>query len=66
MLQSLIIVNLAAGLVAGSPFDLFEKHGPKAGEVAPNVDLDILDGGRFRLEEATARGPVVFVFGSFT
>lgn len=50
----------------GSPFETFTATTPKAGEVAPGFDLGDTDGAKVRLSDATARGPVVLVFGSFT
>ena len=50
----------------GSPFETFTATKPKAGELAPAFDLKDADGAAVKLSDATARGPVVLVFGSFT
>jgi len=36
------------------------------GDVAPDFDLPLLGGGRARLAELRAAGPVALVFGSYT
>jgi len=36
------------------------------GDVAPDFDLPLLGGGRARLVELRAAGPVALVFGSYT
>ena len=36
------------------------------GDVAPDFDLPVLGGGRARLAELRAAGPVALVFGSYT
>ena len=56
----------AAPAPAGSPFETFEATAPKAGDLAPDFALADVDGRTVTLSEATARGPVVLVFGSFT
>jgi hypothetical protein len=50
----------------GSPFETFATTTPRAGEVAPGFALTDVDGRPFELSGATARGPVVLVWGSFT
>lgn len=50
----------------GSPFETFASTTPKAGELAPPFELTDTDGALVKLSDATARGPVVLVFGSFT
>jgi hypothetical protein len=50
----------------GSPFELFATTTPRVGEVAPAFDLTDTTGVQLKLSDATARGPVVIVFGSFT
>ncbi|HTJ46542.1 MAG TPA: hypothetical protein VL463_30760 [Kofleriaceae bacterium] len=49
-----------------NPFDDFAAIAPKVGEQAPAFELRDLDGATVRLSDATARGPVVIVFGSFS
>ena len=51
---------------AGSPFETFADTAPRVGDVAPAFALQDLDGKTVTLSDATARGPVVLVFGSFT
>jgi cytochrome oxidase Cu insertion factor (SCO1/SenC/PrrC family) len=51
---------------AGSPFESFATTAPMIGGPAPDFTLTDSDGARVRLSEATARGPVVLVWGSFT
>jgi hypothetical protein len=36
------------------------------GDAAPDFDLPLTAGGRVRLSELVARGPVALVFGSYT
>ncbi len=50
----------------GSPFETFGETTPKVGELAPAFELVDTDGNVVKLSDATARGPVVLVFGSFT
>lgn len=50
----------------GDPFEDFASIAPKVGDPAPAFELRDLDGATVRLSDATARGPVVIVFGSFT
>ena len=49
-----------------SPFEAFATTSPRPGEPAPGFELRDLDGNVVKLVEATARGPVVLVWGSFT
>jgi hypothetical protein len=51
---------------AGSPFETFDTTAPVVGDAAPAFELADLDGRRVTLAGATARGPVVLVFGSFS
>jgi hypothetical protein len=50
----------------GSPFETFSETTPKVGEAAPGFELMDSEGVAVKLSDATARGPVVLVFGSFT
>lgn len=49
-----------------NPFDAFPNSEPKVGDPAPGFELKTLDGTAVSLAEATARGHVVLVFGSFS
>ena len=55
-----------ASAPAPDPWEDFAHVAPSVGEVAPAFALRDLDGATVRLSDATARGPVVLVFGSFT
>jgi hypothetical protein len=46
--------------------DDFASMAPHVGDPAPDFALRDLDGATVRLSDATARGPVVLVFGSFS
>jgi hypothetical protein len=50
---------------AAAPDD-FASAAPRVGDPAPGFELRDLDGATVRLSDATARGPVVLVFGSFS
>jgi len=50
----------------GSPFETFATTFPKVGDPAPEIALSDSEGKPLKLSEATARGPVVLVWGSFT
>ena len=58
--------DAAAARPAGSPFETFETTAPRPGDVAPDFALVDTEGQTVELSDATARGPVVLVFGSFT
>lgn len=45
--------------------DVSFRGGPGPGELAPEIDLPTIDGGRFRLSDHRGR-PVLFQFGSYT
>lgn len=49
-----------------SPFETFDTTFPKVGDQAPDFTLTDSAGKQLKLSEATARGPVVLVWGSFT
>ncbi len=49
-----------------NPVDAFPNIDPKVGDSAPSFELKTLDGTAVSLAEATARGHVVLVFGSFS
>ena len=51
---------------APDPWEDFAHVAPKVGDRAPDFALRDVDGATVRLSDATARGPVVLVFGSFT
>ncbi|MBC7976467.1 MAG: redoxin domain-containing protein, partial [Myxococcales bacterium] len=51
---------------SGDPFLRFATTTPTVGEVAPPIELTSLTGETVRVASATARGPVVLVFASFT
>jgi hypothetical protein len=58
--------HAAAPSGGGDPFEDFASIAPRVGELAPAFELRDLDGATVRLSDATARGPVVLVFGSFS
>ncbi len=66
----LLIAALAAcghaSAPAPDPWEDFASVTPKVGDAAPGFELRDLDGATVRLSDATARGPVVLVFGSFS
>ena len=58
--------HASAPAPAPDPWEDFARVAPTVGEVAPDFALRDLDGATVRLSDATARGPVVLVFGSFS
>ena len=46
--------------------DMHFRGGPEPGQMAPDVDLPTVAGGRFRLSEHRAQRPVPLEFGSIT
>jgi hypothetical protein len=46
--------------------DLHFRGGPAPGQVAPDVDLPTVAGGRFHLREYRSRRPVLLEFGSIS
>jgi hypothetical protein len=46
--------------------DLSFEGGPRPGELAPDFDLPIIDGGRFRLSAHRGERPVLIELGSIT
>ena len=55
-----------ASAPAPDPWEDFAHVAPEVGDRAPDFALRDVDGTTVRLSDATARGPVVLVFGSFT
>ena len=46
--------------------DMHFRGGPEPGQLAPEVDLPTVSGGRFRLSEYRGQRPVLLEFGSIT
>ena len=66
LLLAVVACSSARAPRAGDPCEDFASIAPKIGDPAPGFELRDLDGATVRLSDATARGPVVIVFGSFT
>lgn len=46
--------------------DMSFDGGPRPGELAPDFDLPMINGGRFRLSAHRGERPVLIEFGSIT